>query len=464
LIVTACSENPTKIQKDLTNRSLVKQEKKEFNPKGIPPGSEAKYNISFTMDVEGNFDIQSNTFVKNTSDDAWDKIIFYFIPNMFTKMNSPNFKKTAIVKIGSIKLNGKQVNYTLEKDTLTIPLGDRLKPNKGVEVEIKYDYTLPEEGYRFTKKNDNYYLAQWYPMVATYRDGWNKEEFLHKGETYHTSFSDFEIKYEIPNGFTIISTSQEDKYPTKNTGSLTAHNVKEFFIAIIKEHNIVKKSYQDTEIRVIGIDDRKELHQEVSNIVIETFDYFHNTIGSYPYKQLDIILDQLGMEYPGVVTASSIQNNGAENIKTLKRIVVHEIAHQWFYGIISNDPYNNAWLDEGITELATYLFYVKHENKEFSFEGNEDLYKDFPLPVNLPLESYTLNTQSSYIYGKSATRLGEIFQKNGGSAAAEDFLKSYFELYQFNEVDTNEFVRYLRYYLNLKDYTYFDDWLLLDSE
>ena len=31
--------------------------------------------------------------------------------------------------------------------------------------------------------------------------------------------------------------------------------------------------------------------------------------------------------------------------------LVHEVAHQWFYGLAGNDQYRDPWLDEG---LATY--------------------------------------------------------------------------------------------------------------
>ena len=31
--------------------------------------------------------------------------------------------------------------------------------------------------------------------------------------------------------------------------------------------------------------------------------------------------------------------------------------HQWWYGVVGNDQYNNAWLDEGLTDYSTALFY-----------------------------------------------------------------------------------------------------------
>ncbi|MFJ7686027.1 M1 family aminopeptidase [Peribacillus butanolivorans] len=228
----------------------------------------------------------------------------------------------------------------------------------------------------------------------------------------------------------------------------------------MKEPNVIQKKTGDITIRVFGVDENKELHKEISEIANEAMNYFQDTIGPYPHKQLDIILDELGMEYPGVVTAGSIYNRLQKSPEHLKRTVVHEIAHQWFYGVISNDPYHDAWLDEGITTFATLLFYANQGN-DTSFD--EELFREFTLPVNLPLDKYSSNEQSGYIYGKSSEMLWGVFQENGGELKAEDFLKNYYDHYQYKEVNTQEFVRFLKYYLNLKDDDYFKDWILLEN-
>lgn len=440
--------------------STLKQDKEGFSPKGLSPGSESEYDINMEMDVEGNFKIHSTTSIKNISTDEWEQLIFYFIPNMFTETNS-SLEKPSTVKVESVNLNGKAVKFNLEEDTLTVPLNEKLEPNQNVVVDIKYEFTLPEKGLRFTKNETNYFLAQWYPMIATYRNHkWNKEAYRLKGETYHTGFSDFKIQYKLPKGLTIISSSDNDRYPSKRTGVLEGENLKEFYISLLKEPNVIQKKTDDITIRVFGVDEKKELHKEISEIASEAMNYFQDTIGPYPHKQLDIILDELGMEYPGVVTASSIYNHWLESPEHLKRTVVHEIAHQWFHGVISNDPYHDAWLDEGITTLATSLFYANQGN-DSSFD--EELSREFTLPVNLPLDKYSFNEQSGYIYGKSSEMLWKVFQENGGKLKAEDFLENYYDHYQYKEVNTQEFVRFLKYDLNLKDDDYFKDWILLEN-
>ena len=40
----------------------------------------------------------------------------------------------------------------------------------------------------------------------------------------------------------------------------------------------------------------------------------------------------------------------------LEILVAHEMAHQWWYQIVHNDPINAPWLDEGIAEYSVKLY------------------------------------------------------------------------------------------------------------
>jgi aminopeptidase N len=47
------------------------------------------------------------------------------------------------------------------------------------------------------------------------------------------------------------------------------------------------------------------------------------------------------MEYPTLVMTVP-----------LERAVVHELAHQWWYGLVGDDPWTAPWLDEGFASYA----------------------------------------------------------------------------------------------------------------
>ncbi|MDP4549658.1 M1 family metallopeptidase [Alkalihalobacillus macyae] len=443
------------------NQVVDKKESKssEFNAVGVPPGTESKYDLMIEMDKSETFTVKASILIKNISNDTWHEIPFYLIPNMFTAENSPSLETPSNLNMIEVSLNEKIIEFTLQKDTLTIPLTTAVAPNETVNVEFLYNFTLPEKGLRFTKKESNFYLAQWYPMVPTYRNGWNKEDYRFKGESYHTPYSDFLLTYTVPSNYTVVTTSEEDEKLRNNGNVYKINNVKEVFLALLESPNVVERQVKNTNIRVFGLDGHSEEEYEIAAIAKDALEYFQEHIGTYPYSQFDIILDSMGMEYPGVVTAGSYYNTKRVNTDSLKSMVVHEVAHQWFYGMISNDPYNDAWLDEGLSELATLLYYSDRGETNFSFEFGNEFSKDLPLPVNLSLDDYPMIEQSSYIYGKASTKLGMLFQKYGGKEKAEDFLKAYFHHYQHKEVNTEEFVRFMKFFLKLENDKDFKDWL-----
>nr|WP_239534498.1 M1 family aminopeptidase [Priestia taiwanensis] len=206
---------------------------------------------------------------------------------------------------------------------------------------------------------------------------------------------------------------------------------------------------------MLGVDESDELLQEVFGIAERALTYFSTTFGPYPHNELDIILDGPAMEYPGIVTVSSAKEVPKE---FLVEAIVHEIAHQWFYGMVTNDPYFHAWIDEGMTSLATDMFLEKNLSKE---HYGSFLETNGVRPSNLSLNDYEGTLIFAYIYGQVPMKINEIFDGYSGRETAEAFLKEYVRLYQYKEIDTDEFVRFIKHYLQLEDDSLFEGWLKL---
>jgi hypothetical protein len=437
-------------------------------PVGVTNGSSAQYHLDFKLHNDGLFSATSKINVKNISDDNWDHIQFYFIPNAFTEGNKP-FKigGAAEVKINRIEVAGIESGYTLEQDLLNIFLNEKLDPDQEIEVLVDYEFTVPTDSLRFNQVQDNYYLAQAYPMLATYQDNnWNQVKYSPNYESYHTDFSNYKITVDLPEGYSMISTSDKDLPPGENKGEVEVKNAKEVYIGIIKDMEMVSKSIGDVEIRAFGREENIEQLKVAVDIGESALSYFSKNIGDYPFKQFDILVEKdlaLGMEYPGIVHV----NEDDKLMRSFRNTVIHETAHQWFYGVISSDPYSEAWLDEGLTEFATVLYWRDQEklsddealwfvNRRLEVADEKGIKKQ---PSNLLASDIKT---PAYIYSQPAAKMWELFDENGGEEEAKKFLQAYYKRYAYKQVNTEHFVKFTKDYFKMENDDFFEDWLVLD--
>ena len=88
--------------------------------------------------------------------------------------------------------------------------------------------------------------------------------------------------------------------------------------------------------------------QSMLSVAESAIDFHAQRYGAYPYGEVDVVLDNRywfgGMEYPGFVLdlVSSVA-------------LAHELAHQWWYGIVGDDEYNSPWLDESFADYAALM-------------------------------------------------------------------------------------------------------------
>jgi hypothetical protein len=85
--------------------------------------------------------------------------------------------------------------------------------------------------------------------------------------------------------------------------------------------------------------------------------YYGEWFGPYPYGHLTIIdpafqSDADGMEYPTLFTAGTSWLAPAR-VTDPEEVTVHEAGHQFWYGIVGNNEFEDAWIDEGLNTFST---------------------------------------------------------------------------------------------------------------
>jgi aminopeptidase N len=102
----------------------------------------------------------------------------------------------------------------------------------------------------------------------------------------------------------------------------------------------------------------RQANYEVFKSVTEPIlDFYAERIGPYPYEKL--AQTQVAMRNGGGLELASDIIYGLDG-EAPKRVIAHEMAHQWFGNSVSESDWDEVWLSEG---FATYfaLLYEEHE-------------------------------------------------------------------------------------------------------
>ncbi|MCB9708428.1 MAG: M1 family metallopeptidase [Myxococcales bacterium] len=265
---------------------------------------------------------------------------------------------------GQDLLSGAQ-NELIEGDftQMRVPLISPVLPAKTLRLKIRFVSTLPELFARAGYVNDFHMVAQWYPKLAKLEDDGHWTSFPYHGlGEFFSDFADHEVTVRAPSEYVIAGSG--DLVSTRREGSM-----QKMLFRANAVHDIAFAAYphfkewvvQDSHpaVRFFAPLGYESAVFEQAKLVTEGLRYFGARYGTYPYSTLTVVIPPRGaegvaaMEYPTLIVSSGpwVALPGWRALGA-PGVVAHELAHQWFYGLIGSNEVRWPVLDEGISEWA----------------------------------------------------------------------------------------------------------------
>ena len=128
-----------------------------------------------------------------------------------------------------------------------------------------------------------------------------------------------------------------------------------------------------------------------------------------------------GMEFPSVLLIGSMDYNRYQ--KDLVNLVVHEVAHQWWYNQVGSDQVRTPWLDEGLAEFSMYDYYAGLDGEgpadalrmwRWQLPATSLRRRNADMPIGLPVWDYTKDYEM-VVYAKGAEFFGKLRDEMGPS-------------------------------------------------
>lgn len=356
-----------------------------------------QYNLNVVYnDEEQTLSCEQETKYVNNSNACLDEISFYLYANAFgeeqkavpTSYESkayPNGKSFGSIEFEKICENDKDLDYEISdnKAILSVKLSKKLYPDECFLINMQYTISLANINHRLGFGENTTNFGNFFPIACVYNDdgsGFVENDFSASGDPFFSDVSNFDVKFSCADDFVVASTGEkiESVADGKKVVHCKADKVRDFCLVVSKKFNVIEKTYENTTIEYYFYnDENSEKHLEVATSALKTFcDLF----GEYPYTKLSVVKNSFcfgGMEYPNLVMIS----DAVTDEQMIDYVIVHEIAHQWWYGLVGNNEYQEAWLDEGLTEFSIALFFEKNPKYEIDYrivmQNATDGYKNF---------------------------------------------------------------------------------------
>lgn len=435
--------------------------KRDFDAKVQAAAKECNnYYVDATFNSE-NMTIEASQKVEvvNRSNSTMNELFFHLYPRAFregavikpyTNLNQgkcfSNGESFGSLDVLEVVVNGKKQDVCYAGDDENVlKIEHRLNSNEKVNVEMKFLVTIPNCNHRFGYMDQNVNLGNFIPILAHF-DGKNFDltPYYSTGDPFCLDVANFYVKMDFPAQYSCASTGNvvETKNNDKKQIDIEAKAVRDFAIVLSENFALREVDVGETKVKYYGYKNDSDL-KYLANLVAKGLEFFNSKFGEYPYRQISVVKTPFlfgGMEYANLVM---IADNIVE-IEDKVRVIIHELAHQWWYGVVGNNQTTEAWVDESLTEYSSFLFFENHPAYNLKYDeliedakNTYDLYVDVIVSlggkVNFsmiePVFKYASEYEYSYmIYVKGTLMYDEIREKMG----EKKFYKATQKLYKKN--------------------------------
>ena len=387
-----------------------------------------------------------------------------------------------------------------DRTVIRVPLPSAVPPGGSVTLDIEFVSKLPRVFARTGFKDDFYLVAQWFPKIGVYEPagtrgretgGWNCHQF-HPNSEFYADFGRFEVEFTAPASFVVGATGERTARRENGDGTVTytyvQADVHDF--AWTADPNYVEQRHRfsatedvtaeeyrqvaalldrsDREVRLTDVEIILLLHPrhvsqaprylDAAKLGIKWFGLWY---GRYPYKTLTVVDPAPGaggaggMEYPTFITGGTSFVLGQwpfNRIRAPEGVTVHEFGHQFWYGLVANNEFEEAWLDEGFNSYSTGKIMEIGYGKDTAMvdflglrAGSVDVIRAQNAggryrydTVRQPSWSYTPGSYSFYSYTKPEILLRTLEGLLGEQTMAR-VMRTYHERWRFRHPNSDDF-------------------------
>ena len=286
-----------------------------------------------------------------------------------------------------------------DRTVFRVELPQALGSGETVRVQIEWESQLPRARRRTGYKDDFLLVAQWFPKLGVYEAGrgWNCHQF-HMSTEFYSDYGTYDVTLDLPieyegkvgaSGFKVNDSTKEGRVEVRFVAPSPADQrredafgkrplVHDFTWTADPRFQIYRQTFhfqdwaerfpeevaearrifgeepklRDVEVTVLLHPEHWRQRKRHFQATCAALFFYGLWFGEYPYELITVVDPAWGaaaggMEYP-TLFACGTRLFATEDMHTPEGVTVHECGHQFWYGLVGNNEFEAAWLDEGL--------------------------------------------------------------------------------------------------------------------
>ena len=354
-----------------------------------------------------------------------------------------------------------------DKTVVDLPLAKPIAAGEYVQFKISFQTKFPETQARSGWKRDFVLGGQWFPKVGVWWHGaWNCHQY-HAMTEFFADFGVYDVKLTVPQsevvGASGVKVGEVNNSDKTKTVAYHGDDIHDFAWTAssrfkVKEDGVFQGQMGPVQMRILMQPAHWSQVGRHEKILQESLEHFENWYGPYPYKTITLVDPEPdsaagGMEYPTFITGDTSWFM-PEGLHLPEVVVEHEFGHQYWYGMVATNEFEDAWMDEGInsyTEVKvldsilgkrTSILNLagatmgEREEQRLTYMGVADV---DPI-AQKAYDYYSYNSYGGITYGKTASVLLTLESIIGEDTMAKA-MHIYFMKYRFTHPTKEDFLK-----------------------
>jgi len=257
----------------------------------------------------------------------------------------------------------------LDRTLIEVQLVEAIAPGETLVLDVDWVSRMPSAAARTGGHGRFFFMAQWFPKIAGLRpDGtFNRHQFFGATE-FFANFADFDVTIGAPKDWGIAATGKSEHRRVE--GDIEWHRYQQKGVIdfafttgadmedIVTPHELATGG--TVEIHVFQPKGGAHQVPRWTKAVAASLDTMSVRVMPYPYETVTVVLPPrsgvrtIGMEYPTFFTGGPGGDlwdiERVSDLRINEAIIAHEFAHQYFNTLVATNEFEDAFMDEGMTE------------------------------------------------------------------------------------------------------------------